>query len=81
MVGKGLIVTFDWQIIVVGFCVAWAIIFLARQCYRLGREPANNHCGGKSCSGCASNSIKTTAPLVQLEASPRRDQHPSATGF
>ena len=48
--------SFDWQLVTVVVCVAWAAVVIARRAMRLFSESSSSGCGSGGCSACPSNS-------------------------
>ena len=53
--------SFDWQLVAVVACVAWAAAVIVRRVMRLFTESPSNGCGSGGCSACPSNSSGTEA--------------------
>ena len=56
--------SFDWQLVAVVACVAWATSVIVRRARGLFRESSSNGCGSGGCSACPSN--QTAEPDGQL---------------
>lgn len=46
--------SFDWQLVAVITCVAWAAVVVARRVIRLFRDEPSKGCGSGGCSACPS---------------------------
>jgi hypothetical protein len=75
VVGKGLIVNYDWQSVVVIASAIWAVGVIVRRAYHLFDESSKAGCGSGGCSGCPSNSTKDSSDLIQLQADRLFDTH------